>query len=719
MSVTAISEDFTNGAANFTAVGGTWAASAGTYRVTTPATTGTTHLNTRAIHRTSVDGNFSLAADASTIPAGTPWNDFAVIFGYQDANNYYFFSSNESNDGGTSGLFKVVNGVSTELADVAAPITDGTNYRLRVDRVGGQINAFRNGTLVASATDSTFLSGRVGFGTKSDSAVFDNLVVTQDDPAVSEDFTAGAGGMSAVDGSWGASGGWYRVTAPATTDTTHLNTRAVHSTALVGDFTLDADASVADTASAWNDFAVVFGYQDPSNYYFFSSNESNDAGTNGLFKVVNGVSSEMADASGTITSGATYHVRVEQAGSQIRAYRNGTLVASATDSTFSSGRVGFGTKGDVASFDNLAVTGVADANPTPSPTPPPVAPSGLRATAASSTQVNLTWTDNSTNESGFKVERSTDGVNFAQVATVGAGVTSYAATGLAASTAYTFRVSAYNAAGDSAYSASASATTPAAPSTGAKPGPDNTGVRPGSVLRSSGSITITQGGTATNPVVYENLDVTGRIDIQADYVIIRNTRIKSPNQTYSILVSGGSNDPSRVVIEDTEMSGGIGCGIGGTGFTLRRSEIYGTGADGINPYSDAVIEANWIHGIAVPGLHSAPHADGIQMTKGSNVVIRGNFIDIPIDSGMASSNSAIFLKSDMGPISNITIENNWLNGGNYTIYSLAANGNGAPTGVRVVNNRFGRDYRYALSSFGGPVTTSGNVWDDTGAPAPL
>lgn len=98
------------------------------------------------------------------------------------------------------------------------------------------------------------------------------------------------------------------------------------------------------------------------------------------------------------------------------------------------------------------------------PPPPPAAPSDLTAAAQSSSQINLAWTDNATNESGFKIERCT-GVgcgNFAQVATVGAGVKSYGDTGLAASTTYTYRVRAYNAGGDSGYSNSATATTSAA-----------------------------------------------------------------------------------------------------------------------------------------------------------------------------------------------------------------------------------------------------------------
>ena len=55
----------------------------------------------------------------------------------------------------------------------------------------------------------------------------------------------------------------------------------------------------------------------------------------------------------------------------------------------------------------------------------PAPPSGLTATAASSSQINLNWTDNATNETGFKIERCQGSActNFAQIATVGANVT--------------------------------------------------------------------------------------------------------------------------------------------------------------------------------------------------------------------------------------------------------------------------------------------------------
>ena len=91
----------------------------------------------------------------------------------------------------------------------------------------------------------------------------------------------------------------------------------------------------------------------------------------------------------------------------------------------------------------------------------PAAPSGLVATSVSSSQINLTWVDASTNETGFKIERSTSTVPWAQIGTTGTNVTSYSSTGLSASTAYSYRVRANNTAGDSAYSNTASATTSA------------------------------------------------------------------------------------------------------------------------------------------------------------------------------------------------------------------------------------------------------------------
>lgn len=93
----------------------------------------------------------------------------------------------------------------------------------------------------------------------------------------------------------------------------------------------------------------------------------------------------------------------------------------------------------------------------------PAAPSSLTATAASFSSVALKWTDDSSNESGFRVERSGDGVTYTEIATLGAGTTSYMNSGLSALTNYYFRVRAYNSSGNSAYSNAGSVKTPDVP----------------------------------------------------------------------------------------------------------------------------------------------------------------------------------------------------------------------------------------------------------------
>jgi PKD repeat protein len=91
----------------------------------------------------------------------------------------------------------------------------------------------------------------------------------------------------------------------------------------------------------------------------------------------------------------------------------------------------------------------------------PNAPGNLTASAISRSQINLLWTDNANNETGFKIERCAGSTctNFAQINMVGANASSYADTGLKRNTTYRYRVRASNASGNSAYTNIASAKT--------------------------------------------------------------------------------------------------------------------------------------------------------------------------------------------------------------------------------------------------------------------
>jgi hypothetical protein len=90
----------------------------------------------------------------------------------------------------------------------------------------------------------------------------------------------------------------------------------------------------------------------------------------------------------------------------------------------------------------------------------PAAPSNLQATAISSTEIDLSWQDNSSNETGFAIEALISGT-FQQIGTVDANVTHAGIVNLTPQTTYTFRVRALNGSTASTPSNQVTATTPA------------------------------------------------------------------------------------------------------------------------------------------------------------------------------------------------------------------------------------------------------------------
>jgi predicted phosphodiesterase len=153
--------------------------------------------------------------------------------------------------------------------------------------------------------------------------------------------------------------------------------------------------------------------------------------------------------------------QIAQVGANVTSYANSGL---AVGTTYRYRVRAFNAQG------NSGYSNVAEATTTSSQSPF-AAPSNLIATAVSTSQIDIVWTDNSTVEDGFKLYRSTDGTTFSRTATLGPNVTSFSNTGRPASTTYHYRVLAFNASGNTAFSNTATATTfapatviPAAPS---------------------------------------------------------------------------------------------------------------------------------------------------------------------------------------------------------------------------------------------------------------
>ncbi|MDE0950593.1 MAG: M12 family metallo-peptidase [Halioglobus sp.] len=90
---------------------------------------------------------------------------------------------------------------------------------------------------------------------------------------------------------------------------------------------------------------------------------------------------------------------------------------------------------------------------------PPQSPTNLSSSAMGPNQIELDWTDQSSNESGFVLERSEDGTQFSQFASVPENTTNYTDADLQPDTQYDYRIGAWNSSGQSGYSNVATATT--------------------------------------------------------------------------------------------------------------------------------------------------------------------------------------------------------------------------------------------------------------------
>lgn len=235
------------------------------------------------------------------------------------------------------------------------------------------------------------------------------------------------------------------------------------------------------------------------------------------------------------------------------------------------------------------------------------------------------------------------------------------------------------------------------------PWPDasNTGVPERTILTVfNGDLAIRKPGT-----VIDGMDIRGCVSVTVPGVVIRRSKIRCTGG-YAVL-SGGYTG-ARLLIEDSEIDckGGNGLGstaVGDNNFTARRLNIHGC-ENGFDVDIDVTIQDSWIH-----DLYDSPeaHADGIQFAIGRNVLVEHNAIFVKGTSAIISISRTI---------NGVTIKNNLLAGGAYTLYCPRD----PSSDVRVIDNRFSQIY-YPKGGALGPWTDCenvtelrGNVWDKTG-----
>ncbi|NMM15820.1 MAG: hypothetical protein HHJ14_01400 [Cellulomonas sp.] len=202
------------------------------------------------------------------------------------------------------------------------------------------------------------------------------------------------------------------------------------------------------------------------------------------------------------------------------------------------------------------------------------------------------------------------------------------------------------------------------------------------------------------------MDISGSVSVEAPGVIIKNSRIHG-SDSFGILTNSGS-----VTIYDTEIYG-FENAIGFDDWTAYRVNIHGTYGDGVKLGSNVLLQDSWIHDLTPA---SGAHSDGGQLQSGvTNLVVRHNAINL---SNVVDANSALFLAPDLGPSTAgpVTIDGNWLDGGNFTLFCVDGNnGQYFVQNISIINNKFGRLAQYGPSRINVPITQSGNVWADTNA----
>lgn len=225
----------------------------------------------------------------------------------------------------------------------------------------------------------------------------------------------------------------------------------------------------------------------------------------------------------------------------------------------------------------------------------------------------------------------------------------------------------------------------------AYPNANCTGVLPGVARTSMSGTTITQNGA-----VLENVNVSGRLTINASNVVIKNMKLTT-NEYWGLMIYGQNiTITDSTFVSTSADTQSVVAALGGS-FHATRIDISG-GPDGIQMGSNSSLTDSYIHDLnACPGCHNdTVNADDVVNTT----IIHNTLLN------QAGQTSVI-----TAPNASILIKNNWIAGGGYAIYGgRAASPSG---GIVITNNVFSRQFFPNVGYYGTAAYWSneaGNSW---------
>lgn len=414
-----VRKNFSTLPSDFTVVNGTWAVSNGQYQVTQSGTG--TLAAALSLYNTPISGDFVLTANCQSVSSSDSYDNFNIVFNYQDANNYYFINQSESASSTWNGLIKVKNGVPKLLASwdqippsidifrdnmesysITTPPSLPTNITAKTYCTEGSAT-YSAGVSACGATGGThglFIAPDFTNATGTWSASLNNphgsaplitglslydfkykvdLATTTASSPVKITFVA-------WDSSWNNAGRMSK--------TVSLSSAMIYQT-FAGTL---ADAGwISEQAGGDITRGVYFGWVITAQGSGWTQSAANTLYVDNV---------QFSKIQTTFTPGTTYTLKVQRVGQSILVYRNATLLTSVLDNDFTGGKIGLGvsqlgTGAKLANFSNLSISARLPLSTT--------APSGLTATYSATPLPNgrvvLSWSDNSQNEDGYVIER--------------------------------------------------------------------------------------------------------------------------------------------------------------------------------------------------------------------------------------------------------------------------------------------------------------------------